>query len=84
MKPSSQAKSWRCSSFPLLHSSLCVFLQETVLEQQQVERDNTTFQRICMFCNEEFTGNRCSKNVDKSNCENVFVPHYQTKTKSVI
>ncbi|XP_024911830.1 zinc finger protein 277 isoform X1 [Cynoglossus semilaevis] len=33
---------------------------ETVLEQQQVERDNTTFQRICMFCNEEFTGNRSS------------------------
>ncbi|XP_062856135.1 zinc finger protein 277 [Trichomycterus rosablanca] len=31
---------------------------EEVLEQQQQERDDTRFQRSCMFCNEEFTGNR--------------------------
>ncbi|XP_061578684.1 zinc finger protein 277 [Cololabis saira] len=33
---------------------------EEVLEQQQHERDACTFQRLCMFCNEEFSGNRSS------------------------
>uniref|UniRef100_A0A3P8YLH9 C2H2-type domain-containing protein n=1 Tax=Esox lucius TaxID=8010 RepID=A0A3P8YLH9_ESOLU len=33
---------------------------EEILEQQQRERDDNSFQRICMFCNEEFTGNRSS------------------------
>uniref|UniRef100_A0A8C6S679 Zinc finger protein 277 n=1 Tax=Neogobius melanostomus TaxID=47308 RepID=A0A8C6S679_9GOBI len=31
---------------------------EEVLEQQQKEREDTTFHRPCMFCNDEFTGNR--------------------------
>ncbi|KAM4747743.1 zinc finger protein 277 [Rhinophrynus dorsalis] len=29
-----------------------------ILEQQQYERNDTSFQRLCMFCNEEFKGNR--------------------------
>ncbi|KAK7891250.1 hypothetical protein WMY93_023213 [Mugilogobius chulae] len=33
---------------------------EEVLEQQQKEREDETFHRTCMFCNEEFTGNRSS------------------------
>ncbi|KAL4640712.1 zinc finger protein 277 [Arapaima gigas] len=33
---------------------------EEILEQQQREREDTTFQRACMFCHEEFTGNRSS------------------------
>ena len=32
--------------------------QEEVLEQQQQERDDSSFHRLCMFCSEEFTGNR--------------------------
>ncbi|KAM9384406.1 zinc finger protein 277 [Pholidichthys leucotaenia] len=31
---------------------------EEVLEQQQRERDDSSFRRVCMFCSEEFTGNR--------------------------
>ncbi|XP_076743070.1 zinc finger protein 277 [Maylandia zebra] len=30
---------------------------EEVLEQQQKERDDSSFHRLCMFCSEEFTGN---------------------------
>ncbi|XP_046890311.1 zinc finger protein 277 [Hypomesus transpacificus] len=33
---------------------------EEILEQQQIERDDSSFRRDCMFCNEEFTGNRSS------------------------
>uniref|UniRef100_A0A8P4GV72 C2H2-type domain-containing protein n=1 Tax=Dicentrarchus labrax TaxID=13489 RepID=A0A8P4GV72_DICLA len=33
---------------------------EEVLEQQQVERDDGSFHRLCMFCSEEFAGNRSS------------------------
>ncbi|TDH09867.1 hypothetical protein EPR50_G00092610 [Perca flavescens] len=33
---------------------------EEVLEQQQQERDDRSFHRLCMFCSEEFTGNRSS------------------------
>ncbi|XP_027141698.1 zinc finger protein 277 [Larimichthys crocea] len=33
---------------------------EEVLEQQQVERDDNSFHHLCMFCSEEFTGNRSS------------------------
>ncbi|KAM9753718.1 LOW QUALITY PROTEIN: zinc finger protein 277 [Menidia menidia] len=33
---------------------------EEVLEQQQMERDDCSFRRFCLFCNEEFTGNRSS------------------------
>ncbi|KAM9807703.1 zinc finger protein 277 [Neosynchiropus ocellatus] len=33
---------------------------EEVLEQQQKERDDNTFSRPCLFCSEEFTGNRSS------------------------
>ncbi|XP_075996880.1 zinc finger protein 277 [Genypterus blacodes] len=33
---------------------------EEVLEQQQKERDDSSFQHMCMFCSEEFTGNRSS------------------------
>ncbi|XP_077452186.1 zinc finger protein 277 isoform X1 [Stigmatopora argus] len=31
---------------------------EEVLEQQQKEREDCSFCRVCMFCNDEFTGNR--------------------------
>ncbi|XP_061780843.1 zinc finger protein 277 isoform X1 [Nerophis lumbriciformis] len=31
-----------------------------VLEQQQKEREDCSFRRVCMFCNDEFTGNRSS------------------------
>ncbi|XP_069048508.1 zinc finger protein 277 isoform X1 [Lepisosteus oculatus] len=31
---------------------------EAILEQQQKERNETIFHRTCMFCTEEFTGNR--------------------------
>ncbi|XP_078076029.1 zinc finger protein 277 isoform X2 [Mustelus asterias] len=30
---------------------------EEVLEQQQQERNDSSFARVCMFCNEEFSGN---------------------------
>uniref|UniRef100_UPI0037E71ACA zinc finger protein 277 isoform X1 n=1 Tax=Semicossyphus pulcher TaxID=241346 RepID=UPI0037E71ACA len=33
---------------------------EEVLEQQQKERDDSSFHRLCMFCSEEFSGNRSS------------------------
>ncbi|XP_055365653.1 zinc finger protein 277 isoform X2 [Betta splendens] len=33
---------------------------EEVLEQQQRERDDSSFHHLCMFCSEEFTGNRSS------------------------
>ncbi|CAJ1055877.1 LOW QUALITY PROTEIN: zinc finger protein 277 [Xyrichtys novacula] len=33
---------------------------EEVLEQQQKERDDSSFHRLCMFCNEDFSGNRSS------------------------
>ncbi|XP_072291791.1 zinc finger protein 277 [Eucyclogobius newberryi] len=33
---------------------------EEVLEQQQKEREDATFHRPCIFCTEEFTGNRSS------------------------
>ncbi|XP_020774807.1 zinc finger protein 277 isoform X2 [Boleophthalmus pectinirostris] len=33
---------------------------EDVLEQQQREREDTSFHRPCMFCSDEFTGNRSS------------------------
>ncbi|XP_041795080.1 zinc finger protein 277 isoform X2 [Chelmon rostratus] len=33
---------------------------EEVLAQQQVERDDSSFHHLCMFCSEEFTGNRSS------------------------
>uniref|UniRef100_A0A671U1J3 Zinc finger protein 277 n=1 Tax=Sparus aurata TaxID=8175 RepID=A0A671U1J3_SPAAU len=33
---------------------------EEVLEQQQAERDDSSFHHVCMFCSDEFTGNRSS------------------------
>lgn len=33
--------------------------QEEVLEQQQLEREDDSFHHGCMFCSEEFIGNRC-------------------------
>ena len=30
-----------------------------MLEQQQREREEDSFRHGCMFCSEEFTGNRC-------------------------
>lgn len=40
-------------------SVCCIFLhQEEVLDQQQAEREDSSFQHACMFCSEEFTGNR--------------------------
>lgn len=29
------------------------------MEQQQLEREDDSFHHGCMFCSEEFTGNRC-------------------------
>ncbi|XP_068170125.1 zinc finger protein 277 [Antennarius striatus] len=33
---------------------------EEVLEQQQAEREDSSFNHVCMFCSEEFTGNRAT------------------------
>uniref|UniRef100_A0A3Q3XEH7 C2H2-type domain-containing protein n=1 Tax=Mola mola TaxID=94237 RepID=A0A3Q3XEH7_MOLML len=33
---------------------------EEVLEQQQAEREDSSFHHACMFCSEDFTGNRSS------------------------
>ncbi|KAM4619198.1 zinc finger protein 277 [Polymixia lowei] len=33
---------------------------EEILEQQQRERDDNSFHGVCMFCSQEFTGNRSS------------------------
>jgi len=41
-----------------LSDSVVVVPQEEVLEQQQQERDDSSFHRLCMFCSEEFSGNR--------------------------
>lgn len=30
-----------------------------MLEQQQLEREDDSFHHGCMFCSQEFTGNRC-------------------------
>ncbi|KAK9952388.1 hypothetical protein ABG768_018230 [Culter alburnus] len=52
-----------CDALPedrILREQLQQRRLEKVLEQQQKERDDTTFHRICMFCSEEFTGNRSS------------------------
>lgn len=40
--------------------SVCcaVLHQEEVLDQQQAEREDSSFHHACMFCTEEFTGNR--------------------------
>ncbi|XP_026880357.2 zinc finger protein 277 isoform X2 [Electrophorus electricus] len=50
-----------CDALPedrILREQLQQKRLEDVLEQQQKERDDTRFQRTCMFCNEVFTGNR--------------------------
>ncbi|KAM4573564.1 zinc finger protein 277 [Odontesthes bonariensis] len=49
---------------------------EEVLEQQQVERDDCSFHRLCMFCNEEFTGNRSSllNHMAKEHSFNIGLP----------
>lgn len=52
-----------CDALPedrILREQLQQRRLEEVLEQQQKERDDETFHRICMFCSEEFTGNRSS------------------------
>ncbi|XP_072915562.1 zinc finger protein 277 isoform X1 [Hemitrygon akajei] len=49
---------------------------EEVLEQQQVERNDNNFYRICMFCNEEFAGNRAAlfNHMAKDHAFNVGLP----------
>uniref|UniRef100_A0A8C9T178 Zinc finger protein 277 n=1 Tax=Scleropages formosus TaxID=113540 RepID=A0A8C9T178_SCLFO len=50
-----------CDALPedrILREQLQQRRLEEVLEQQQREREDITFQRACMFCNEEFKGNR--------------------------
>ncbi|KAL2093275.1 hypothetical protein ACEWY4_010587 [Coilia grayii] len=50
-----------CDALPedrILREQLQQKRLEEVLEQQQKERDDCDFHRVCMFCNEEFTGNR--------------------------
>ncbi|XP_042562765.1 zinc finger protein 277 [Clupea harengus] len=50
-----------CDALPedrILREQLQQKRLEEVLEQQQKERDDCTFHRICMFCDEEFTENR--------------------------
>ncbi|XP_076877746.1 zinc finger protein 277 [Brachyhypopomus gauderio] len=42
----------------LLREQLQQIRLEEVLEQQQNEREETNFERNCMFCSEVFTGNR--------------------------
>ncbi|KTG32871.1 hypothetical protein cypCar_00003946 [Cyprinus carpio] len=49
-----------CDALPedrILREQLQQRRLEEVLDQQQKERDDTTFHRACMFCSEEFTGN---------------------------
>lgn len=47
-----------------------------ILEQQQQERLDTTFQRVCLFCHEEFTGNRLLlyNHMNKDHAFNVGLP----------
>ncbi|KAG5830747.1 hypothetical protein ANANG_G00313880 [Anguilla anguilla] len=50
-----------CDALPedrILREQLQQKRLEEVLEQQQQERDDQSFQRMCLFCNDEFTGNR--------------------------
>ncbi|KAG5273391.1 hypothetical protein AALO_G00150840 [Alosa alosa] len=50
-----------CDALPedrILREQLQQRRLEEVLEQQQKERDDCNFHRVCMFCSEEFTGNR--------------------------
>ncbi|XP_017292027.1 zinc finger protein 277 [Kryptolebias marmoratus] len=52
-----------CDVFPedrILRERLQQKRLEEVLEQQQKERDDSSFHRLCLFCSEEFTGNRSS------------------------
>uniref|UniRef100_A0A671PF93 Zinc finger protein 277-like n=1 Tax=Sinocyclocheilus anshuiensis TaxID=1608454 RepID=A0A671PF93_9TELE len=52
-----------CDALPedrILREQLQQRRLEEVLDQQQKERDDTMFHRACMFCSEEFTGNRSS------------------------
>ncbi|XP_063783353.1 zinc finger protein 277 isoform X2 [Pseudophryne corroboree] len=47
-----------------------------ILEQQQHERSDTRFQRLCMFCSEEFKGNRSIlfNHMNKEHSFNVGLP----------
>ncbi|OCT88992.1 hypothetical protein XELAEV_18017621mg [Xenopus laevis] len=47
-----------------------------ILEQQQHERNDTTLQRVCIFCNEEFKGNRSVifNHMNKEHSFNVGLP----------
>ncbi|XP_043944612.1 zinc finger protein 277 isoform X2 [Protopterus annectens] len=50
-----------CDALPedrILREQLQQKRLENVLEQQQQERNDTNFRRVCMFCSEEFSGNR--------------------------
>ncbi|KAJ8249787.1 hypothetical protein COCON_G00230030 [Conger conger] len=50
-----------CDALPedrILREQLQQKRLEEVLEQQQQERDEQNFQRTCLFCTDEFTGNR--------------------------
>lgn len=49
----------RCSFSLFLLMKRSELPQEEVLEQQQLEREDDSFHHGCMFCSEEFTGNRC-------------------------
>ncbi|XP_040199747.1 zinc finger protein 277 [Rana temporaria] len=47
-----------------------------ILEQQQSERSDTSFQRLCMFCDEEFKGNRSIlfKHMKEEHAFNIGLP----------
>ncbi|XP_013855649.1 zinc finger protein 277 [Austrofundulus limnaeus] len=52
-----------CDALPedrILREKLQQKRLEEVLEQQQKERDDSSFQHVCLFCSEMFTGNRSS------------------------
>lgn len=64
---------WVTSSVTLILCVVLLLLQEEVLEQQQVEREDSSFHHACMFCSQEFTGNRC--------CTPFMLPAFSTSRK---
>lgn len=57
----------------------CELPQEEVLEQQQLEREDHSFQHGCMFCSQEFTGNRCCTATAAATAAWLVVPRRHTR-----
>ncbi|XP_069484014.1 zinc finger protein 277 isoform X2 [Ambystoma mexicanum] len=68
-----------CDALPedrILREQLQQKRLKEILEQQQQERLDTSFQRLCLFCHEEFTGNRSLlyNHMNKEHAFNVGLP----------